>query len=145
MYRVNINIFFKSMAGKRKLCHYIIKCSRIPLITNTEILIIWHLKRVIQRLQVLLLTGKKVRQPNRKNSETCSKMSLKVCVHHCSGFSWTQVSYSSDFFSYGNSKNNRRGSWWPLNKWKRYPNGILLQLVVQSKHMNSNKISTAKI
>jgi hypothetical protein len=146
MYRVNINIFFKSMAGKRKLCHYIIKCSRIPLIINTEILITWHLKRVIQRVEVLLVTGKKVCQPKRKNSETCSKMSLKVYVHHCCGFSWPQVSYSSNFLTMETTKITEEDPDDPwTNKWKRYPNGILHQLVVQSKHMNSNKISTTKI
>jgi len=49
---------------------------------SSEILIIWHLKRVDPRLKVLLFSRKKeLCQWNRQISGTCSKWTQSVSVH----------------------------------------------------------------
>jgi len=53
-------------------------------------------------------------------------------INRC-GASWSVVSYSN-LFSFEDSLNHKRGWLWPLtSRWRRYPNGILPWIVVQSK------------
>jgi hypothetical protein len=68
------------------------------------------------------------------------KKGLQECLYtnHC-GISWPVVSYSINFFSYKDSRKHRQGPSWPWTSRCRYPNGILLWLVVQPKYRSSNK------
>jgi len=65
---------------------------------NLEILIIWHLNRVVPRLEVLLFARKKLYQLNRQISGYVQN-GLQVCLYvNCYGISWPLNSCSINFF-----------------------------------------------
>jgi hypothetical protein len=53
------------------------------------------------------------------------------CLYINNLLSTNPVSYSTNFFSHENYRQHRRGLWRPQTSRWRYPNGILLWLVVQ--------------
>jgi len=105
-----------------------------------KILTFWRLRRVVPKLNVLPFTmGGKKRINETGRSQGCFQEVLR-CPHiNCCGISWPFVSYSISFFSYIDSRKNRRGSSWPrASRSRRYPNEVLLWLVIQSKYRSSN-------
>ena len=81
------NLFKLAQLTERFLFTYVAmpaECSKIPLIWHPvieEILLVWHLRRVVPWTEVLLFNRKKLHQWNSQISRTCSKMPPRVSVH----------------------------------------------------------------
>jgi hypothetical protein len=108
------------------------KCYLIwqPIIWN---LIIQHLRRVVQIAEVFIFTTKEkaMSEWNMQIWGTCSKKTSKSTSTVASPD--PLVSYSFNIFNYEYSRKQNR------TLVSRYPNGILLWLVVQPKYRGSNK------
>jgi hypothetical protein len=106
-----------------------------------EILLVWRLRRVVLRMEVLLFTREKTSssEMGRSQGHILKGLQEYLYIYHC-GISWPLRSHSINFLSFEDLKNHRRGPWWPWNsRWKRYANGILLWLVVEPEDRSSNK------
>ena len=107
---------------------------------NSELLTIWYVRGLIPRREVLLFTVRNLQQWNRQMSRTCLK-GLQGCLYiNCCCTSWPHVSYSINIFSCEDSRRHNRGLTRPwTSSWRRYPNGILLWLVLRPKYRISKK------
>jgi len=102
-------------------------------------MIIWHLRKAVPRLEVQLFPRRKLCPWNRQISGTCSEV-LQECLHFNScGTSWPLVSYSINLFGCEDPRKHIKGPKWLWSSRWRYPNGILLWLVVQPMCASGNK------
>jgi len=102
---------------------------------NSEMLIIWHLGKVVQRPEVLLFGRKSSISETDRSQDYIQKASKSVCTSTVMVVSWHPFFYSN-FFIYEDSIKHRGWSWWP---WTRYPVGILLLLLAQTKYRSTKK------
>lgn len=104
-----------------------------PMFNNSDIMITWHLRRVVPTPEILLFTRKK-HQWNRQIWGMSSKMPSRMFVHQPLLYLLTLVYYSINSFLVEPRK-YRRGLWQPwASRLGRYPNGILLWSVVLLKY-----------
>lgn len=109
-----------------------------PTSNKPEILIFWHLRRVVPRAEVLLFIKRK-HQWQRQISGTCSKC-LQVCHYSNCYIFWLLVSFPIYFFSCKDSRKHRRVSLWHWKiSWRRDSNQVLLRLVVQLMDNSTNE------
>ena len=93
---------------------------------SSEILIHWHLSRVVPRLEILFFPMKKKKISETGRSQGHVRKGLRECLYidGC-GNCWPPVSYTINIISYEDPSRHR--TWWPsISRWRRHPNGILL-------------------
>jgi hypothetical protein len=80
-----------------------------PMSNNSEIIIIWQLRRVVPRLEVLLFTRKEniINETGRFWGHVQKGLQEYLYIN-CFGMSWPLVSYSINFISYEDSRKHGR-------------------------------------
>ena len=101
-----------------------------PISDNPESLIIWHLRRVVPRLEVLLFTSKHRHHWTRQISGTCSKTPPRVSL--LVWYFLTRCFLLHQLLHLWKLQKTQERIWWPWTSgWRSFSNGILLCLVLQ--------------
>jgi hypothetical protein len=111
-----------------------------PTCSDLEILITLSLRWVVPRPEVLLSAREKLYQQNRQISGMCSKRPPRVSVHQLLWHLLTSNVLLHEVLQLWRPSKHRREPWWPwTGRLRRYPNGILVWVVVQPRYRNCNR------
>jgi hypothetical protein len=110
-----------------------------PTSCNSEILIIQHFWIVVQIPKVLLFCQKKLHWWNRQILGTSSKALPSVTIYQSLCYLLTSCLLFHQLLQLWRLQKTQEGTLMTVSRWRKYPNGLLLWLVVQHKCRSSSK------